>query len=280
MTQRVLCPFPFVLGIRVHNEEWSMTRKPILDETQNAVLLKSRRRCCLCFWLEGIDEVRKGQIAHLDQNNENSDEDNLVFLCLDHHDEYDGKTSTTKGFKLQEVRRWRDELYREMEYRFRTVKKRDFELTILGFEYIGPEDQVKVKFRLKNTGEVEARTPVVSIRLPENVKGQVPSRPPHGEVWCKAMDFDPWGMTEERQDLFEKDGRVGVIHAVRGMNPVLMPGHSTTFYGLGLLLREFVKPGATFSLDYRVDAEGMTPSVGTVVAKFPEKPEDLLVEEE
>ena len=79
-----------------------MARKPIPDETQNAVLLKSRRRCCLCFWLEGTDEVRKGQIAHLDQNNENSDEDNLVFLCLDHHDEYDGKTSTTKGFKLQE----------------------------------------------------------------------------------------------------------------------------------------------------------------------------------
>ena len=139
--------------------------------TQNSVLLKSRRRCCLCFWLEGIDEVRKGQIAHLDQNNENADEDNLVFLCLDHHDEYDAKTSTTKGFKLQEVRRWRDELYREMEYRFRTVKKRDFELTIIGFTFVGPEDQVKVKFRLKNTGEVEARTPVVSIRLPQQCDG-------------------------------------------------------------------------------------------------------------
>ena len=256
-----------------------MARKPIPDETQNAVLLKSRRRCCLCFWLEGTHEVRKGQIAHLDQNNENSDEDNLVFLCLDHHDEYDGKTSTTKGFKLQEVRRWRDELYREMEYRFRTVKRRDFELTILGFTYVGPEDQVKVKFRIKNSGEVEARTPVVSIRLPENVTGQVPPRPPQSDPWNQMVDV-AWGMTEERQDLFEENGRVGVIHVVRGANPVLMPGHSTTFHGLGLRLVDFVEPGTMFSLDYRVDAEGMTPSVGTVTTTFPEKPEEILIEKE
>jgi len=101
-----------------------MTRKPISDEVQNSVLLKSRRRCCLCFWLEGIDDVAKGQIAHLDQNNENADEQNLVFLCHNHHDEYDSRTSTSKGLREGEVRKWRDELYREMEYRFRTVQSR------------------------------------------------------------------------------------------------------------------------------------------------------------
>jgi hypothetical protein len=58
-----------------------MTRKAISDEVQNSVLLKSRRRCCLCFWLEGIDNVVKGQIAHLDQNHKNAEEENLVFLC-------------------------------------------------------------------------------------------------------------------------------------------------------------------------------------------------------
>lgn len=99
-----------------------MTRKAIPDDVQNSVLLKSRRRCCLCFWLSGIDEVVKGQIAHLDQDSSNADENNLVFLCYNHHDEYDGRTSTSKGIREGEVRKWRDELYREMEHRFRSKK--------------------------------------------------------------------------------------------------------------------------------------------------------------
>ena len=94
-------------------------RQQVVDSAQAAVLIRSRRRCCLCFWLKGEDEVMKGQIAHLDQDNSNSEEDNLCFLCLNHHDEYDSRTSQSKGFRESEVRRWRDELYREMEYRFR-----------------------------------------------------------------------------------------------------------------------------------------------------------------
>ena len=90
-------------------------RKPIPPETQRAVLLKSRRRCCLCFWLDRIDEERAGQIAHLDHNHDNHVEDNLVFLCLEHHDKYDSKTSTSKRLREDEVREYRNRLYREME---------------------------------------------------------------------------------------------------------------------------------------------------------------------
>ena len=95
-----------------------MARKKISTETEAHILLKSRRRCCLCFWLDGVDEVQKGQIAHLDQNNQNAQEDNLAFLCFDHHDEFDGKTRIAKGLKETEVKSWRDELYKEMEHRF------------------------------------------------------------------------------------------------------------------------------------------------------------------
>lgn len=98
-----------------------MTRKAIPDPVQNAVLLKCRRRCCLCFWLDGNDDVKKGQLAHLDHDNSNPDEQNIVFLCYDHHEEYDGRTSTSKGLTEGEIRRWRDELHKEMEHRFRTV---------------------------------------------------------------------------------------------------------------------------------------------------------------
>jgi len=72
----------------------------------------------LCFWLDGVDEVQKGQIAHLDQNNQDAQESNLVFLCLDHHDEYDGTTRIAKGLTEAEAKTWRDELYKEMEHRF------------------------------------------------------------------------------------------------------------------------------------------------------------------
>src|SRR5690348_12343284 len=117
-----------------------MARKPIPGETQKNILTKSRRRCCLCFWLEGLDEVQKGQIAHLDGDNENAAEDNLAFLCFDHHDDFDGTTRLAKGLRQDEVRHWRDELYKEMEYRFRTSRKRDIELKFRGFVWAVEHD--------------------------------------------------------------------------------------------------------------------------------------------
>ena len=94
------------------------TRKRTPAETEKQILLKSRRRCCLCFWLDGTNVVQKGQIAHLDQNNQNAQEENLVFLCFNHHDEYDGTTRIAKGLQESEVRTWRDELYKQMEHEF------------------------------------------------------------------------------------------------------------------------------------------------------------------
>jgi hypothetical protein len=143
-----------------------MTRKAISDEVQNSVLLKSRRRCCLCFWLEGIDNVVKGQIAHLDQNPENADEQNLVFLCYDHHDEYDSRTSTSKGLREGEVRKWRDELYREMEYRFRTVQSRALTIIFDETRHCFKEDNNQCEVRriaVRNRGRTTIKNVVVKI---------------------------------------------------------------------------------------------------------------------
>ena len=93
-------------------EAHAWRRKAIPNEVQKNVLIKSRRRCCLCFGLEGRDEDQKGQIAHLDGDNENAAEDNLAFLCFDHHDEFDGTTRLAKGLREDEVKHWRDHLYR------------------------------------------------------------------------------------------------------------------------------------------------------------------------
>ena len=99
------------------------TRPPIPLPTERAVLIKSHRRCCLCFWLEGIDEVQRGQIAHLDHDRSNNNEDNLCFLCTnEHHDDYDSKRSQSKGLQKGEVKYYRNELYKEMELRFYSLE--------------------------------------------------------------------------------------------------------------------------------------------------------------
>ncbi|OGP51602.1 MAG: hypothetical protein A2Y79_08850 [Deltaproteobacteria bacterium RBG_13_43_22] len=50
-----------------------------------------------------------GQIVHIDQNRENNEPDNLVYLCLRHHDLYDSVSSQSKGLTSGEIR-----LYRQM----------------------------------------------------------------------------------------------------------------------------------------------------------------------
>ena len=86
------------------------TRKKVNSQIQAEVLLNSRRRCCLCFGLERDFNLKKGQIAHVDKDNSNSKIENLVFLCFNHHDEYDSQTSQSKGIPSKEIVKYRIEL--------------------------------------------------------------------------------------------------------------------------------------------------------------------------
>lgn len=92
-------------------EKIKMARKTVSKENEMEVLTQSRRRCSICFGLDKDFNVKKGQIAHIDHNNENADFENLAFLCLLHHDEYDSKTSQSKGFKSEELKLYRKRLY-------------------------------------------------------------------------------------------------------------------------------------------------------------------------
>ena len=76
------------------------------------VLVACRRRCCLCAFLGGDDSPRKGQIAHLNQDRSDNRFENLVWLCFEHHDEYDSKTSQSKGLTKKEVKFYRDKLHK------------------------------------------------------------------------------------------------------------------------------------------------------------------------
>jgi hypothetical protein len=87
-----------------------MPRKRLSEALQTSVLRRSRRRCCVCFGLNRDTSIKQGQIAHLDHNAENDEEDNLAFLCLTCHDRYDSNSSQSKNFTIAEVKAFRLEL--------------------------------------------------------------------------------------------------------------------------------------------------------------------------
>ncbi|MBS1701118.1 MAG: hypothetical protein JST12_05620 [Armatimonadetes bacterium] len=86
-------------------------RKKTPTPTETSVLTKSARRCPVCFHLFGDLEVKHGQIAHLDKNPANFSEDNLAFMCLDHHSDFDSTTSQHKNFTRPEIVELRRRLY-------------------------------------------------------------------------------------------------------------------------------------------------------------------------
>lgn len=90
-------------------------RREIPQNIQVEIMTLSGRKCCLCFGINSDLSPKRGQIAHLDQNPENNDIDNLAWLCLNHHDEYDGRTSQSKGLTIGEVKRYRAKLYEVVE---------------------------------------------------------------------------------------------------------------------------------------------------------------------
>jgi len=85
-------------------------RPKIPLQVETALLLGCRRRCCICFGLYKDNRMKQGQIAHLDHSSDNNSLENLAFLCFDHHDQYDSKTSQSKRLTLNEVKEFKNEL--------------------------------------------------------------------------------------------------------------------------------------------------------------------------
>src|SRR5438132_12485159 len=93
-----------------------MASRPHLPRSIEAeILIRSRRRCCVCYGLKRDLAEKRGQIAHLDRNRENNRPDNLAYFCLDHHDQYDSRTSQSKGLTEGEAKHYRQELYEALE---------------------------------------------------------------------------------------------------------------------------------------------------------------------
>jgi len=88
-----------------------MPRSKVPRAFETKILVRSRRRCALCFGLQQLHSPVKGQIAHVDRDPGNNASDNLVWLCLSHHDDYDTRHSQSKGLTPAELKYYRQELY-------------------------------------------------------------------------------------------------------------------------------------------------------------------------
>jgi hypothetical protein len=185
-------------------------------------------------------------------------------MCFDHHDEYDSTTRISKGLREREVRRWRDELYKEMQYRFRTIKTRSLELKATGLVGAKGGDGFKAVFRLTNTGETEVRSPMVSFRLAPGMQPTPPRESP--AVFYK----------QKQEDFFEAGGKVAVIHLLGAINPILIPGHSAPFEFLYFPLSEYPLGSVVF-IEYRIDGEEVTPVKGKFEVTVPATKEELYV---
>ena len=91
-------------------------RLSIPTRVRQEVLHKSRRRCCMCFGLKGDLSVKQGQLAHLSRDPSNLKSEDLAYLCQECHTLYDMKSNRVLGFIPDEVRFYRDQLYKELGY--------------------------------------------------------------------------------------------------------------------------------------------------------------------
>lgn len=105
-------------------EKEKMPNRPkIPTQVELDVISQSARRCCMCFALSADFDEKQGQIAHLDHDRTNNKPSNLAWLCLPHHDQYDSKTSQSKGYSEKEIKRYRDGLHEHIEkWRYNTLK--------------------------------------------------------------------------------------------------------------------------------------------------------------
>jgi hypothetical protein len=105
---------PPILRLDCQRGTGMTVRKRPTSSIETAVLVASHRKCCLCYYWDEIKGRCKGQIAHINGKAHDSRFDNLVFLCIDHHDEYDSRTSQSKGITSGELRVFRNRLYKEL----------------------------------------------------------------------------------------------------------------------------------------------------------------------
>ena len=174
------------------------------------IFVRSSRRCALCFQLSGDLGEKKGQIAHLDQDPSNTAEDNLAFMCLEHHSLFDSRTSQHKNYTPHEVkaarRRLHDAIAQQVHVTAPAVDARMAEerarLSIFlppdasqkTWQFLPAQSMLEILYILpaaKNYGRTEARITAGRAKLLNVPKGeQLPTDPDYGAAGFQIVDTE------------------------------------------------------------------------------------------
>ena len=138
------------------------TKVPPAVETD--LLLHSARRCCLCLGLRFDADEKTGQVAHLDGDPNNQNVDNLAWLCLYHHDSYDGRTSQSKGLTIGEVKAHRARLYEMVAARSQSSAS-DAKSSIRSDEHNEEVLRVVHRYEFISDGQIDALKQEIITRL-------------------------------------------------------------------------------------------------------------------
>lgn len=90
-------------------------RAYITKEIETKLFVKSRRRCCMCAILEGDWNEKEVQIAHISRDASDSSYENLVLLCLRHHNLYDTKFKQTKNYTPSEIKKYKNKMIQSID---------------------------------------------------------------------------------------------------------------------------------------------------------------------
>ena len=182
-------------------------RKEVPDPIQTKVLVKSGRRCCVCFGINNdYNSEKQGQIAHLDHRKNNNKESNLAFLCLEHHDKYDSTTRLSKNLKMGEVKEYRKLLYKKIE------KNRATEEKVI--KLIGDTPSTA-----NEVAHVKQETTIENI-TPQPIKGSSPRKPGKDEkkaMQLSSMPYSEAAMVELRSLLYTTPDYLAQIVCIGGI---------------------------------------------------------------
>jgi hypothetical protein len=159
------------------------TRRPkISNTTQSQVLSRCARRCCICVALNNDKREKTGQIAHLDQNSANNNIGNLAWLCLEHHDQYDSRTSQSKGLTRQEVKKYRTQLHKAVSsgqipddsdpivYRIADYLDQSTHLNVSGSGNIVSGGDIHVNIKTTSPKRKKSEKPIISGTVAEDAR--------------------------------------------------------------------------------------------------------------
>ena len=138
-----------------------MTRAAVATDVSVDILIRSRRRCCLCYFWDFDATQKEGQLAHVDRDASNSSADNLAYLCFRHHNIYDSQQRIGRNVTPGELRYARKLLYDEM----RSKPSVNLVVTVeidRDFETFSDADQTQVMETIRNAIQRNSEVRVIS----------------------------------------------------------------------------------------------------------------------